>query len=54
MVRALVSTMLKTARGNVTLDEFVQIIEARDCAKASFAAPAHALFLVNVNYQHIQ
>lgn len=50
MVRALVSTMLKVARGTITLDQFIQIIEARDCAKASFAAPAHGLFLVNVNY----
>ena len=52
MVRALVSTMLKAARGNISIDQFVQIIKARDCTKASFAAPAHGLYLASVNYPH--
>lgn len=53
MVRALVSTMLKAARGNISMDQFIQIIEARDCTKASFAAPAHGLYLVSVNYLQV-
>lgn len=50
MVRALVATMLKAGREKITLLEFKSIIEARDCTKASFAAPAHGLFLFRVNY----
>jgi tRNA pseudouridine38-40 synthase len=50
MVRALTATMLKVGRGKLTIDEFRQIIEARDCTRASFAVPAHGLFLVEVEY----
>ncbi len=50
MVRALTATMLKAGRGKISLDEFRAIIEARDCTRASFAVPAHGLFLVAVNY----
>ena len=48
MVRALTATMLKVGRGKISLDEFRNIIEAKDCTKASFAVPAHGLFLVEV------
>ena len=50
MVRALVATMLKIGRGTISLNEFRSIIEAKDCTKASFAVPAHGLFLMKVNY----
>jgi tRNA pseudouridine38-40 synthase len=50
MVRALVATMLKIGRKRMTIDEFKNIIEEKDCTKASFAVPAHGLFLVAVNY----
>lgn len=50
MVRALTATMLKIGRGKISLDEFRAIIELKDCTKASFAVPAHGLFLVSVNY----
>lgn len=50
MVRALTATMLQVGRGKLTLDEFRTIIEARDCTKASFAVPAHGLFLVAVHF----
>ncbi len=50
MVRALTATMLKVGRGKLSLDEFRAIIEAKDCTRASFAVPAHGLFLVSVNY----
>lgn len=52
MVRALTATMLKLGRGHLTLEEFQEIIVARDCTKASFAAPAHGLFLQAVSYPH--
>jgi tRNA pseudouridine38-40 synthase len=50
MVRALTATMLKVGRGKLTLDEFRTIIEAKDCTLASFAVPAHGLFLKAVEY----
>jgi tRNA pseudouridine38-40 synthase len=50
MVRALTATMLKVGRGKMGLDEFRAVIEAKDCTRASFAVPAHGLFLVAVTY----
>ena len=50
MVRALVATMLKIGRGKMTIAEFKNVIEKKDCSKASFAAPSQGLFLVRVNY----
>jgi len=50
MVRALTSTMLNVGRKKTNLEEFRKIIEARDCSKASFAVPAHGLFLMKVEY----
>ena len=50
MVRALVATMLKIGRGKMTIAEFKDVIEEKDCSKASFAAPSQGLFLVRVNY----
>ncbi len=50
MVRALTATMLKVGRCTIDLQEFKRIIEAQDCTQASFAVPAHGLFLVAVEY----
>ncbi len=50
MVRALAATMLKVGRGKLSLDDFRAVIESKDCTKASFAVPAHGLFLISVNY----
>src|SRR5205807_3439164 len=50
MVRALVGTMLQVGRKKITVDEFIHIIEARDCSLADFSAPAQGLFLVAVEY----
>lgn len=50
MVRAMVATMLLVGRRKITMEEFIGIIEARDCTKASFAAPAVGLFLEEVGY----
>lgn len=54
MVRALTATMLKIGRGNMDIEEFRQIIQAKDCTKASFAVPSHGLFLISVRYRYIQ
>ena len=50
MVRGLVATMLKVGRGSLSLAQFGQIIEAKDCTKADFSAPPHGLFLMEVDY----
>jgi len=50
MIRGLVATMLKTARGNLTMKDFRHVLEAKDCSKADFSAPAHGLCLMKVNY----
>jgi tRNA pseudouridine38-40 synthase len=50
MVRALTATMLRVGRGVISLDQFREIIESRDCTKASFAVPPNGLFLEAVRY----
>lgn len=50
MVRGLVATQLKAARGLITADEFENIILQKNCNKAYFEAPAQGLFLVEVEY----
>ena len=50
MVRALTATMLKVGRGRISIDQFREVIEAKDCTKASFAVPPDGLFLVSVSY----
>lgn len=50
MVRGLVGTMLQAGRGKITVQEFRDIIEARDCMRADFSVPGHGLFLMHVIY----
>lgn len=50
MVRGLAGTMLQVGRGKISVKDFAAIIEAKDCRKADFSTPPHALFLVAVNY----
>lgn len=50
MVRGLVGTMLQVGRGKMSMDDFRAAIEARDCSRADFSAPARGLFLVEVAY----
>jgi tRNA pseudouridine38-40 synthase len=50
MVRGLVGTMLRVGRGKLSLQEFREVIEARDCTRADFAVPPQGLFLVKVAY----
>lgn len=53
MVRGLVGTMLLAGRKKISLQKFIEIIEAKDCTKASFATPAHGLFLASVKYPEV-
>lgn len=50
MVRGLVGTMLQVGRGKTTMDEFISIVESKDCTEADFSVAAHGLFLVSINY----
>ncbi|PZP47822.1 MAG: tRNA pseudouridine(38-40) synthase TruA [Pseudopedobacter saltans] len=50
MVRALVATMLKVGRGSFSITDFEEILDAKECGKADFSAPARGLFLMNVIY----
>lgn len=50
MVRGLVGTMLRVARGKISLQEFKSIIEAKDCTMADFSTPPQGLFLAKVIY----
>jgi tRNA pseudouridine38-40 synthase len=50
MVRGLVGTMLRVGRGLISVDDFKNIIESKDCSKADFSVPPQGLFLSTVNY----
>lgn len=50
MVRGLVGTMLMVAREDISLLDFKNIIEAKDCTKANFSTPAKGLYLTAVEY----
>lgn len=50
MVRAIVGTMVELGKGQITLDDFRRIIEAKDRVEAGFSSPAAGLFLAEVHY----
>lgn len=50
MVRSIVGTLLNAGRGKMDENGMREIIEAKDRSKAGTSAPAHALFLEEVEY----
>ncbi len=50
MVRAVVGTLFEVGLEKLTVDDFEQIIKARDRNKAGFSVPAHGLFLEKIVY----
>lgn len=50
MVRAIVGTLLEVGKGDMSLNEFETIIEAKNRREAKAAAPSQGLYLVEVNY----
>jgi len=50
MVRALVGTLLDVGQQKLTVEEFVNIIKAKDRKVAGRAVPPHGLFLTEVKY----
>jgi len=50
MVRAIVGTLIEVGKGKITTDDFRKIIEMKDRGAAGTSAPAHGLFLVEIEY----
>ncbi len=50
MVRAIVGTLMDIGRGKLSIDEFKQIIEAKDRGAAGASAPPQGLFLADIEY----
>jgi len=50
MVRAMVGTLLKVGQLELSLDDFVAVIESRDRTKAGASVKAKGLFLSKVDY----
>ncbi|MBA4321456.1 MAG: tRNA pseudouridine(38-40) synthase TruA, partial [Odoribacter sp.] len=50
MVRAIVGTMIEIGFAKMNLNEFEEIINARDRGKAGKSAPAKGLFLTDIEY----
>ena len=50
MIRALVGTLVDVGRGRLSVEEFRNILHAKDLSLSSSSAPAQGLFLSNVRY----
>lgn len=50
MVRNIVGTLLDVGKGRTTVDEFNEILLAKNRSAAGATAPAHGLFLKNIYY----
>ncbi len=50
MVRNIVGTILEVGKEKRTVTEFITILDAKDRSKACATAPAHGLFLEEINY----
>lgn len=50
MVRGLVGTQLQVGRDRHSVEDFKNIIEAKDCTRADFSVAGHGLYLVEIEY----
>ena len=50
MVRAITGTLLDVGIGKIVSDDVAKIIAAKDRCKSGMSVPAHALFLIEVQY----
>ena len=50
MVRAIVGTLIEVGRKRISLKNFEKIILEKNRSNAGFSAPAHGLFLTDVDY----
>jgi tRNA pseudouridine38-40 synthase len=53
MVRSLTGTLLDVGQGKLTVQEFKDLVEAKDRNKAGQSAPARGLFLVDIGYDNL-
>ena len=50
MVRAIVGTLVDLGKGRISLNDYRQIIEAKNRSRAGMSVPAHALYLIDIEY----
>lgn len=50
MVRAIVGTMINIGLGKMTVEELHNIIDSKSRSEAGYSVPAHALYLLEVEY----
>lgn len=50
MVRAIVGTLFEVGRHKMSIEEFKNVIEAKNRCKAGTSVPAHGLYLVDIQY----
>ncbi len=53
MVRAIVGTLLEVGKGKCSVEQFCEIIEAKDRGKAGSSAPSEGLFLHRIVYSFL-
>ena len=54
MVRAVVGTLVEVGRGKMTLEQFRQVVEAKNRCAAGTSMPGHALYLWSVTYPYCE
>ena len=50
MVRAIVGTMINIGLGKISVDDLHAIVKSKDRSEAGYSVPAHALYLIQVQY----
>ncbi len=53
MVRAIVGTLLEVGRGNMSLNEFKEVIESKNRSNAGWSVPSKGLFLTKIEYSYL-
>lgn len=54
MVRAIVGTLVNVGLHKINIDDFEQVILAKNRGKAGFSVPAHGLFLTKIEYDYLK
>ena len=54
MVRAIVGTMINIGLNKINLTDFEKIIESKNRSQAGFSAPAHGLYLTQIEYEYLK
>lgn len=53
MVRAIVGTLINIGQGKMEVEHLRKIIESKNRSEAGFSAPAHGLYLTQINYPYL-